>query len=126
MDVADLGLVYASTTGLEMAMRGIPVVCGMKVHYNARGFTFDAETPEHYFQMAESVLGNPCAYRLSLHQTQLAWSYADLFWNRFLRPFPWRMGSQFWRDLADYPVARMLSAEGDTKYGETIDVLAGL
>jgi hypothetical protein len=125
MDVADLGLVYASTTGLEMAMRSIPVVCGMKVHYNARGFTFDAETPEHYFEMAESVLGDPRAYRLSLRQTQLAWSYADLFWHRFLRPFPWRMGPQFWRDLADYPMAQMLSADGDIKYGETIDVLAG-
>ncbi len=41
MDIASLGLVYTTTTGMEMSMSGIPVmVCG-ETHYRERGFTLD-------------------------------------------------------------------------------------
>lgn len=44
MDGARIGLVYTSTVGLEMAMRGIPVVVAGSTHYRGHGFTVDPET----------------------------------------------------------------------------------
>ena len=124
MQIADLGLVYASTTGLEMPVRGIPVVCGISnQHFNHKGFTIDPESPEEYFSQIERVLHNPPAFRLTPRQIELAWCYADIFFNQWPRPFPWLAGPQFWHDLADWPIARMLSAEGYEKYGTVFDAL---
>ena len=39
MQEADIGLVYSSTTGLEMAMLGKPVVVAARTHYRGKGFT---------------------------------------------------------------------------------------
>ena len=41
METASLGLVYTTTTGLEMAMNGIPVIACGETHYRKRGFTLD-------------------------------------------------------------------------------------
>jgi len=50
MEVSDLGIVFASTNRLEMALRGIPVVCGNpSQHYNRKGFTLDADSRDDYF-----------------------------------------------------------------------------
>jgi hypothetical protein len=124
MQIADLGLVYASTTGLEMAARGIPVVCGISSqHFNQKGFTIDPEGPEEYFTQIARVLDNPPAFRLTPRQIELAWCYADVYFNQWPRPFPWLAGPQFWRNLAEWPIERMLSAEGYEKYGPVCDAL---
>jgi hypothetical protein len=126
MDIADLGIVYASTTGLEMAMRGIPVICAVKSHYNAKGFTLDPNTPEEYFSLIDDVLQNPKVFRLTSRQIELALCYADIFFNEWLPQFPWRVGPRLWRDLKEWPIARMLSSEGDERFGGVLDKLIGL
>jgi hypothetical protein len=45
MDACDVGLVYSSTTGLELALGGTPVVVGAEVHYRDKGFTIDVSSP---------------------------------------------------------------------------------
>ncbi len=35
--IADLGLVYTTTTGMEMAMRGLPVIVAGQTHYRGQG-----------------------------------------------------------------------------------------
>jgi hypothetical protein len=60
---------------------------------------------------------------LTPRQIELAWCYADVYFNQWPRPFPWLAGPQFWHDLADWPMARMLSAEGHEKYGSVFDAL---
>jgi hypothetical protein len=45
IDRADVGLVYTSTTGLELALAGKPVVVAGEVHYRGKGFTIDVDTP---------------------------------------------------------------------------------
>ena len=42
MDSSDLGLVYSSTTGLELALYGVPVIAAARIHYADKGFTIDA------------------------------------------------------------------------------------
>ena len=46
IDAADAVLVYASTTGLEAAVRGKPVIIAGDMHYRGRGFTVDLDNPE--------------------------------------------------------------------------------
>jgi lipid A disaccharide synthetase len=46
MQEADIGLVYSSTTGLEMAMLGKPVVVAARTHYRGKGFTIDVSRLE--------------------------------------------------------------------------------
>lgn len=46
----DLGIVYNSTIGLEMACRGLPVVVAGETHYRGLGFTHDPQTFEEYAQ----------------------------------------------------------------------------
>ncbi|MCX6983436.1 MAG: hypothetical protein NT118_01615 [Lentisphaerae bacterium] len=126
MQIADLGLVYASTTGLEMAARGIPVVCGISSqHFNQKGFTIDPESPEEYFSQIERVLHNPPAFRLTPRQIELAWCYADVYFNQWPRPFPWLAGRKFFRDVKAWPITRMLSLEGNEKFGSVFDILLG-
>ncbi len=44
VEVADLGLVYTTTVGMEMAMVGLPVMVAGNTHYRGRGFTYDANS----------------------------------------------------------------------------------
>ncbi len=39
IEMADLGLVYTTTTGMEMAMSGVPVIVAGVTHYKGNGFT---------------------------------------------------------------------------------------
>ncbi|MFN3492256.1 MAG: hypothetical protein ACK40V_08565, partial [Anaerolineales bacterium] len=41
IEIADVGLAYTTTVGLETAMNGRPVISCGKTHYRARGFTLD-------------------------------------------------------------------------------------
>jgi hypothetical protein len=54
-DVADYGIVYTTTAGLEMAIRGIPVITTAYTHYRENGFTFDATNKEEYFGLLENA-----------------------------------------------------------------------
>ena len=124
MQIADLGLVYASTAGLEMAVRGIPVVCGISnQHFNQKGFTIDPESQGEYFYQIDRILQNPQEFRLSGRQIELAWCYADVYFNQWPRAFPWLAGPNFWKDLTEWPLDRMLSDEGHNKYGSVFDIM---
>ncbi|MBI5206753.1 MAG: hypothetical protein HY934_03080 [Candidatus Firestonebacteria bacterium] len=56
MEMSDLGLVYASTTGLEMALIGKPVIVVGKVHYWNKGFTLDPATEDDYYVHLNQIL----------------------------------------------------------------------
>jgi hypothetical protein len=51
MDVADLGLIYATKAGIELAAKGIPVIVSGETWVRGHGFTNDPETIEEYFEM---------------------------------------------------------------------------
>ena len=54
LEIADLGLVYTTTVGLEMAMSGVPVVVVGQTHYRNKGFTYDPNTWEEYLSLLTS------------------------------------------------------------------------
>ena len=122
MEIADLGLVYTTTTGLEMAMNGIPVIVCGKTHYRKRGFTLDPISWDEYYAMIDSILNN----KKSLTETQVetAWEYAYRFFFEYPLPFPWRL-MHFWKDIEVWSMGRVLSAEGQKEFGRTFAYLAG-
>jgi hypothetical protein len=118
----DLGLVYTTTTGLEMATRGIPVIVAGQVHYAGRGFTTDPANRAEYAAALERVTTAPA--RLSACQVELALCYADLFFQRLPRPFPWWNVGQVEKDVAEWPVRRILTGDCPPEFLETFDELA--
>lgn len=124
VEIADLGLVYTTTVGLEIAMSGAPVIAVGNTHYRGKGFTLDAESWEAYFQLLADVLSQPGQFRLSPEQVACAWEYAYRFFFEYPRPFPWHL-SRLWNDLQEWPLKRVLSAEGQAQFGETFRYLSG-
>ena len=121
MQLADVGIVHSSTTAMEMALFGVPVVCGNSYNYNRKGFTIDPETRTEYFQAIDRMLARP--ERLTARQVELAWCYVDIFFNQWPQPFPWVVG-RLREDLSVWPMGRVLSEEGQAQFGATFDYLA--
>lgn len=122
IEIADLGLAYTTTVGVETAMNGIPVISCGKTHYRGRGFTIDPNTWDEYFAVLEKVLSNLPAHRLTEQQTAKAWNYAYCFFFEYPRPFPWRL-MNFWDDLEVWSVEKVLSGEGMSQFGDTFKFL---
>src|SRR5512141_2562009 len=111
IEIANLGLAYTTTVGVETAMNGIPVISCGETHYRGRGFTIDPNSWEEYFSTLEKVLSDLPAHRLTEEQTAKAWNYAYRFFFEYPRPFPWRL-MNFWDDLDVWPVDKVLNDEG--------------
>jgi hypothetical protein len=76
-------LVYSSTTGLEAAVRGKPVIVAGDVHYRGKGFTVDLETPDDLTRVMREA-----ARDLSADQVALARRYAYAYFFRLMTPVP--------------------------------------
>ncbi|HVN56310.1 MAG TPA: hypothetical protein VMT46_18420 [Anaerolineaceae bacterium] len=124
IDVADVGLVYTTTVGLEMAMNGLPVIVAGQTHYRGRGFTIDPDSWVMYFKQLGHVLANPQAARLSRVQLERAWAYAYRFFFEYPQPFPWHL-VRVWEDVKNRPMTQVLSSEGRERYGATFGYLTG-
>lgn len=140
MEITSLGLVYTTTTGMEMALQGIPVVACGETHYRRRGFTHDPMTYDEYFGILDTLLsGSPVGQlsgqpengktgqrinRLTEKQIETAWEYAYRFFFEYPLVFPWRL-MHFWKDYDIWPLARVLSDEGRAEFGQAFDYLAG-
>ena len=124
MDITDLGLVYTTTVGLEMAMRGIPVVLAGQTHYRGRGFTHDPDTWDAYFAILDRLLGDLNSAQLSDKAVELAWRYAYLFFFEFPQPFPWHL-LDLQNDIKERPLALVLGEEGKNRYDKTFAYLSG-
>jgi hypothetical protein len=124
IEIADLGLAYTTTVGVETAMNGIPVIACGDTHYRGRGFTINPSSWGEYFFILDKVLSDFPAYRLTEEQVAKAWNYAYLFFFEYPRPFPWRL-MNFWDDLEVWPVEKVLSEEGMAQFGDTFKFLVG-
>lgn len=124
VEIADFGLVYTTTVGMEMAMSGLPVIVTGKTHYAEKGFTFEPRDWQHYEELLGQIGSDPEKWKLSAEQVEKAWLYAYLFFFEFSLPFPWHI---LWmrEDFKNRPISYVLSPEGQAKYGRTFDYLAG-
>jgi hypothetical protein len=122
--IADIGLVFTTTVGMEMAMVGLPVIVSGETHYREKGFTLDANSWDSYIKTLDKVLSNPKEYRLSREEVDSAWTYAYRFFFEYPQPFPWHV-QHFWEDEKKWPLSKVLSADGEQLFGKTFDYLVG-
>lgn len=79
MHLADSAAVYMSTTGLEYACLGKPLILLGPAHYSKKGFTHEPKTQEEYFSLIGKFLNQPWGME-SQEQTQmLAMKYWFLY-----------------------------------------------
>jgi len=121
---ADLGLVYTTTVGLEMAMSGVPVIVAGDTHYWQKGFTLDADSWVRYYKLLKEVLENPKKFRLSSGQIDLAWAYAYRFFFDFPQPFPWHL-LHCWDDYKDLKLEELENCRDWKEYRRVFGYLAG-
>ncbi len=124
VSVADVGLVYTTTVGMEMAMNGIPVIVAGQTHYRGRGFTQDPDSWVNYYKILGQMLEDPTAYRLKREQIEHAWHYAYRFFFDFPRPFPWHL-VRCWEDYKNRPLATVFNPENWEEYRQTFEFLTG-
>ncbi|HID83838.1 MAG TPA: hypothetical protein EYH28_04600 [Anaerolineaceae bacterium] len=119
--LAQAGLVYTTTLGMEMAMDGLPVIVAGQVHYRGRGFTYDPTSWEEYFTLLQKMVGAPEDLRPKPEQVELARRYAYHFFFTYPRPYPWHI-LFFGEDLDHWPLDRALS---HPEFAETLENFAG-
>ena len=124
VEIAALGLVYTTTVGMEMAMSGLPAIVGGRTHYRAKGFTLDPATWQENFALIERLLSAPHEHRLKNQQVELAWNYAYRFFFEYPCPFPWHL-LDFWNELDEWSVERVLARQGREAFGATFEYLIG-
>ncbi len=117
--LADLGLVYTTTVGMEMAMSGLPAVVVGRTHYRGKGFTLDPASWDEYF----NLLTQPQP-KLTEAQTRQAWHYAYRFFFDYPLPFPWHL-IHFWDSVQDWTPGKVFSDKGMRAFKATFDALAG-
>lgn len=124
VEITDIGLVYTTTVGMEMAMSGIPVIVVGETHYRNRGFTIDPDSYVNYYKLLGAMLENPGSYRLPKEKIDLAWKYAYHFFFDFPKPFPWHL-VRMWEDYRQHDLKSVFSPEGLNEYEESFQNLVG-
>ncbi|MEZ5379144.1 MAG: hypothetical protein R2733_21780 [Acidimicrobiales bacterium] len=79
MDACDVGLVYTSTTGLELALNGKPVLTAGETHYRSKGFTLDPTTVDEFDAMLTAALDDPSGHQADVERAR---RYAHFFFFR--------------------------------------------
>jgi hypothetical protein len=85
MRMSRVGLVYTSTSGMEMSLMGKPVIVAGKPHYRGKGFTDDPVSSQDYIEILKSRLS--VENTLNNNQLEIARRYAYLFFFRTMIPF---------------------------------------
>ena len=121
IELANLGLVYTSTVGLEMAMAGIPVIVAGDTHYRGKGFTTDPRSVEDYLAEVDRALASDEA-KLGEDRRELAVRYAYRFFYEYPFPSPWHLIG-FWDDVEARPVEEVIGSP--EAYLDTMRALVG-
>ena len=124
VEIADLGLVYTTTVGMEMAMSGVPVIVAGQTHYRNKGFTFDPSSWQEYETSLSNILADPGAFRPERAQVEQAWNYAYRFFFEYPTPFPWHL-LHFWNELDTWSVENVLSAVDQGGFSQSFAYLLG-
>ncbi len=123
VDITDIGLVYTTTVGLEMALKGIPVVVAGKTHYRDRGFTDDPNSWVEYFKLLEPCLRNPSSSGKT--KRKLTWHGNMLITSSILSRCLSRGISSYGRIMRTIRSHRYSARKARRKYGNSFRYLVG-
>jgi hypothetical protein len=96
-DLIDAGIVFATKFGIEMAVRGVPVVVAGDAWIRGKGFSYDASSQEEYAEILQGIERLP---RLSPPLVERARVYAHHFFFRRTIPIPVELGDDPMADSA--------------------------
>jgi capsular polysaccharide biosynthesis protein len=85
--MADLVLTYCSTTGIEAAIYGKPIIVAGAPHYRGKGFTIDVQPRNEYQDAFARLLQGEL--QPPPHASALAKRYFHLFFIRYHIPMRW-------------------------------------
>lgn len=81
-DISHASLIYATKMGLEIAIRGVPLIVAGETLCRRKGFSYDVETKEQYFKLLDSIPDLP---RNSPEMIERAKKFAyHLFFRRMI------------------------------------------
>ena len=96
VDIANYGLVFSSSIGLEMVCSGIPVIVSARVHYGDRGFTIFPKNKKEYFEKVAEMISNQdtiLGHKEKHESLDYYWYYYNM---EFLKiPLQWGQGYNF-------------------------------
>lgn len=123
MDLAHVGLVYTTTVGMEMAMKGIPVIVAGDAHYRGKGFTIDPQSMDEYLRALDRSLEREFREPIDSSRIELARRYAYRFFFEYPFAYPWHV-IRFWDDMEQRPFAWVLEEAFD-RYRQTLQTMVG-
>jgi tetratricopeptide (TPR) repeat protein len=124
LELAQLGVYRINPIGLEMAMMGIIAIAAGRPFFANKGFTQEARDEDDYFRLVRRALDGPEAAAMTDREIELAWCFADVYLHVAPKPFPWS-DRYFWRDIEECPMSRLLTAEGEARFGWAFAAFAG-
>jgi hypothetical protein len=125
IELAHLGLVYTSTTGIEMAMNGVPVIVCGATHYRGKGFSHEPTSEAEYLRSLDELMRQPLGRRLDDATIERAWRYAHRFFFEFPFPFPWHI-EHFWEDMKERPFEDVVVPEARQRYRLALQAMTGV
>ena len=114
------GVVFSSTTGMEMAMLGKTAVIGATVYYGRRGFTVDSDNRDAYFAHLRRLAAAETVSALDEETSREAALFHFIFHLVMLWPYPYDKPS----GVREKPIPRLLRSGQMELYIPFLDALA--
>ncbi len=114
------GVVFSSTTGMEMAMLGKTAVVGATVYYSRRGFTVDSESTDQYFAHLRRFATRRKVSTLDREAVREAALFHFIFHFVMQWPFPYHKPSS----VREWPLRKLVRSARIERYLPFIDALA--
>lgn len=119
MPLCRFGLVFSSTTGVEIAMHGKPVIAGANVYYARCGATLAADSEDTYFQQIDNVIMG-----LEVESGAFRKERAALIYSLFHYNLQWHYPYDKPSHVVAMPPAKFPKSPLVQRYIRTLDVLA--
>lgn len=84
-DMSQAALIYGTNMGLEVAVRGVPVIVAGEASVRGKGFTYDASSREEYLALLDQIMDLP---HNSSEMVERARRFAYHFYFRCMVDFP--------------------------------------
>ncbi len=119
MEHCHCGFVFSSTTGIEMAMNGKPVVVGADVYFGKRDFTVDCHDSESYLEQLSATAKRQVSAAESARIAEEASLFYFMVHFVLQRPYPYDKAG----DLMRMPPHELVSSPEIDRYLATLDTL---
>lgn len=120
IEKCQFGVVFSSTTGMEMAMLGKMALVGATVYYSRRGFTVDSESTDAYFAHLRRLAALPEVPPLEQEAAKEAALFHFIFHFVMQWPFPYHKPSS----VREQPLHKLVRSARVERYLPFIDALA--